>query len=591
MSKSKKKQYPRSENAIPSAKPKNTTADKPQQGWNANVVFRESVEAVAIAFILAFLVRTFEAEAFVIPTGSMATTLMGRHKDVECPMCKYHYQVSDSIGTDSRTGEVREGIDVLESICPICGYDMDIRHDRPFSGDRILVNKLIYCFQDPDRWDVAVFKYPETAQTNFIKRLVGLPNETLKISRGDLWVRKKGDTDFTIARKPPKKLLAMLKVVDDLDYVLPDKLLAQGWPARWQPDPQTPGWTVADDYKSFAIDGSSPKAAWLRYHHYVPNAGVWGAVDHGRLRPDYHPPAQLISDFCSYNSGLNGSTTPQGRSRYPHSGRPQAGGLHWVGDLAVSCTADVRGSKGQLVFELIEGGRQFQCHIDVATGQAELTIVGDKFHRVGQTPIRGPGTHDILFSNVDHQLRLWVDDKLIMFDGPTTYKPLGNTMPQEADLSPVGIASLGADVEISHIKVLRDIYYIAVRSDDPSLRFSGGMCDYKTPFQIFREPCTPEAITRFLSDPRRWPDAFSDQSMKTVEFQLGPDQFLMLGDNSAQSKDSRLWDNNEYFVDRELLIGKALFIYWPHSWDEVSIGNTKIPFPFFPNVKRMRFVR
>src|SRR5215216_5670426 len=57
---------------------------------------RETLDSIVIAFILAFLFRTFEAEAFVIPTGSMALTLMGRHKDVVCPKCNYRYQVSAS---------------------------------------------------------------------------------------------------------------------------------------------------------------------------------------------------------------------------------------------------------------------------------------------------------------------------------------------------------------------------------------------------------------------------------------------------------------------------------------------------------------
>src|SRR5690348_1812916 len=57
---------------------------------------RETVESIVIAFVLAFLFRTFEAEAFVIPTGSMAPTLMGRHKDVDCPKCGYRYQASAS---------------------------------------------------------------------------------------------------------------------------------------------------------------------------------------------------------------------------------------------------------------------------------------------------------------------------------------------------------------------------------------------------------------------------------------------------------------------------------------------------------------
>jgi len=42
-------------------------------------------------------------------------------------------------------------------------------------------------------------------------------------------------------------------------------------------------------------------------------------------------------------------------------------------------------------------------------------------------------------------------------------------------------------------------------------------------------------------------------------------------------------------VPRDLLIGKALFIYWPHSWNRIPYVN--IPFPFFPNFGRMGLVR
>ncbi|MFM7846121.1 MAG: S26 family signal peptidase [Planctomycetota bacterium] len=44
-------------------------------------VTRETIESVLVAIILALLFRTFIGEAFVIPTGSMAPTLMGNHKD------------------------------------------------------------------------------------------------------------------------------------------------------------------------------------------------------------------------------------------------------------------------------------------------------------------------------------------------------------------------------------------------------------------------------------------------------------------------------------------------------------------------------
>ena len=59
-------------------KKSSSVSQKPQEG------IRETIEAVAIAFVLAFVFKTFEAEAFVIPTGSMAPTLYGRHKEVHC---------------------------------------------------------------------------------------------------------------------------------------------------------------------------------------------------------------------------------------------------------------------------------------------------------------------------------------------------------------------------------------------------------------------------------------------------------------------------------------------------------------------------
>ena len=49
--------------------------------------WRETIESIVVAFVLAFLFRTFEAEALVIPTGSMAPTLYGQHRDVYCEQC------------------------------------------------------------------------------------------------------------------------------------------------------------------------------------------------------------------------------------------------------------------------------------------------------------------------------------------------------------------------------------------------------------------------------------------------------------------------------------------------------------------------
>src|SRR5215510_106272 len=55
---------------------------------------REIVETVVFVVVLVLLLKTFVAEAFVIPTGSMATTLLGYHKNVECPKCKFKFTVN-----------------------------------------------------------------------------------------------------------------------------------------------------------------------------------------------------------------------------------------------------------------------------------------------------------------------------------------------------------------------------------------------------------------------------------------------------------------------------------------------------------------
>jgi len=145
---------------------------------------RETIESIAVAVILAFLFRAFVAEAFVIPTGSMAPTLQGRHMDVTCSQCGCPYRAGASVENEGH-GEVRG------TTCPICRFPMQLDKDRDpnqrsFNGDRILVSKFAYEVADPKRWEVIVFKFPGNAKQNYIKRLIGLPNETLWIRHGDI---------------------------------------------------------------------------------------------------------------------------------------------------------------------------------------------------------------------------------------------------------------------------------------------------------------------------------------------------------------------------------------------------------------------
>jgi signal peptidase I len=283
------------------------------RGWG-----RETVESIVVAFTLALLFRAFEAEAFVIPTGSMAPTLMGRHKDLVCDACGRDFRVGCSAEEDDDSQRKRAELALLESEnrdpgriaalrrnladklvsrarCPNCGNPMPLtvgpddarRYDSrypSFSGDRILVDKLAYDFTSPDRWDVVVFKYPEDAKTNYIKRLVGLPGENVFISGGDIWTSR-GDADPTVARKPDAALLAMLQLVHDSRHVSAE-LEKAGWPLAWTDWTAAADapcrWSTADAGRSFTAACPAGHSATLRYRHLIPSFDTWRDVKQGK---------------------------------------------------------------------------------------------------------------------------------------------------------------------------------------------------------------------------------------------------------------------------------------------------------------------
>ena len=113
----------------------------------------ETIKTVVIAVVVALVVRTVGFEPFNIPSGSMIPTLL----------------VGDYLFVSKAS----------------YGYS---RHSLPFSMP--LISGRIM-FSEPERGDVAVFKLPTDNTTDYIKRIVGLPGDTIQVKRGILHINGK----------------------------------------------------------------------------------------------------------------------------------------------------------------------------------------------------------------------------------------------------------------------------------------------------------------------------------------------------------------------------------------------------------------
>src|SRR5690349_15745307 len=88
---------PRMDDTRMDDKPANSTAVVSPQSNSSSAddgSIKETIEAILVAFILAFIFRGFVVEAFVIPTGSMAPTLLGAHMRFVCDDCGYQFDVN-----------------------------------------------------------------------------------------------------------------------------------------------------------------------------------------------------------------------------------------------------------------------------------------------------------------------------------------------------------------------------------------------------------------------------------------------------------------------------------------------------------------
>jgi signal peptidase I len=469
---------------------------------------RENIESIAIAIALAFVIRYFVVEAFKIPTGSMAPTLLGEHKDVKCPNCGWSFYAdrqSEGATCPNCQGEIS-----LSAYCDVC--NSRIKYNWPawlwrkghcprcqttiawsnlsnriiHGGNRIVVNKFWYKFKNPQRWDVVVFIYPlydlkckncsvqlpdtewsagfrcpqcgstrfSKKKKNYIKRLVGLPGEKLQIVNGDIYINDK------IQKKPDSVQNTLWLPVYDSNYLVKEE--------------DSPTWIA--DSNAWKINSES-----------------------------------LVLDTLS-QGGSDAALVTFGRSVSDQNGYNNRSGRNEMGDIKISF--DVTLVKGSQSLELVleKNGDVFTARIPTTdTGEKSLLMKNGNIVLEKDVHLQTGQRHTIEFSNVDRVVSLSIDsNKVFVFD----YDDGAIPDPHPFDTAKIRFGGMQANATFENIKIFHDIYYT---------NLSAGTWGTTKPVQ------------------------------------LGEKDYFMLGDNSRNSNDSRVWK----FVPEENIVGKAFFIFWP----------------------------
>ena len=90
-------------------------------------------------------------------------------------------------------------------------------------GDRIFGNRLAYLNSDPERFDIIIFKYPDDETKTFIKRVIGLPGETVEIRDGKVYINGSAEPlDDSFCPEMPTGDFGPYVVPEDSYFVMGD---------------------------------------------------------------------------------------------------------------------------------------------------------------------------------------------------------------------------------------------------------------------------------------------------------------------------------------------------------------------------------
>ena len=533
----------------------------------------ETFQSLLVAFSLALAFRGFVVEGFVIPTGSMAPTLLGEHVRFQTPDTGYEYALDPSPVRRS----AKSPSDAVAFIDPMISQDRSVGirtaqsiFDQRLAGDRVLVLKYLYEFFEPDRWDVVVFKSPTDPigpSQNYIKRMVGLPNEQLLVVDGDVFTAAPGAelSEFRITRRPEYIQESVWQPVYDSDYVPedPKELQARlGRPFEGPPFKTTGTVWSLDDTRT------------------------WRCETDAKTRLDWADDELPIDDFNAYNAWRY----PQKISgtRQSPRGRLVLRDVDAVSDLRLSAAIDpdVIDDFGTTL-ELSLRGHRFRMKL--ASTTVSIEMLDGEGERVGfaeGTSSPGPGgLLDVVFTHVDQSLMISVGGK--------------EAVRLDYEWSPMErLEATYIDFDLKAYR--RDPGSLRVRAPRISWNFEGSPFTLRN-VRLERDLHYKTGILdrgQQVAANRPFIEGMLHSTDPLKPSQLGPDQFLMFGDNSGASRDCRYWgrphpisidvtgDDTPFVVHRDLLVGKAWCVYFPAPNRIADQGPAIVP-----DLGRFRFIR
>lgn len=530
---------------------------------------RSLCESAVCLLLAVVLFRTFAAEGYMISTGSMAPHLLGYHKRVCCPTCRYEFPFGVAYDTDEGTNAAAETAPARNRAqCPNCGQTaIDLTAVPRNHGDQLLVFKPAYALRPPRRWEVVVFRNPYCPTEAYVKRVVGLPGEKVQIIDGDIYA------DGVLCRKdwPDQRVLRV--PVHEHHFQSTSTIPA------WQPletsvDAAVTWEPRVDAFQLTAAQITDEAAwSWVEYAHRIHQKGQhettvklssWPVdLDTSRLPPaglrfdavhqqlscvgvlpdsarDVLLAAAADDDFYravrSLSERSHLAPVDDGYGYNPHEGDYVPAPVR---DVMLAVTVQHQNGDGEFALEMSDGAANYTCVFDFGRQEVRL-YAGDAPEPVAT----GPWPAGMESSPTPVEMSLIDQQVLVAANGKPLLGPWTFATPPETPVSryPARFGARGLDLSVSQLVVYRDVYYTAIRAK-----------------HAVQKP-----------------------------YALDADELFVLGDNSPVSHDSRRWLDGA--VKTSLLVGKPFVVHLPSKPGRLRIGSSEMHLRL-PDFTRMQFLR